>query len=62
MNVTFKWKLIGSDAFEQSFYGKDLSDAIEHWSDFWGIDMTDCEVFSFYTDAAQMQIELTNPK
>lgn len=41
-----KWKLIDSDAFEQSFEASSEAHAIERWADFWGITQSACEYFN----------------
>jgi len=58
----FKWKIKGSDLFEQSFYGRTMEDAIEHWSDFWNISMDDCEAFSFSINSSKVIFEVEHKK
>lgn len=62
MMFAFKWKLIGSDAFEQQIYGDDLADAMDTWQELWGITTADCEAFSFSMETARMVFDFVDNK
>lgn len=47
MIVSFKWKILDSDAFEQAFEGVSVTAAIKSWEEFWGLDFNSLERFSF---------------
>lgn len=57
--VTFIWKIRGSDVFEQTFRDySSVDEAFEDWKDCWGIDIADCEVFSFSEDTSPVYLKI----
>jgi hypothetical protein len=46
VDVRFKWKLIGGDAFEMSFNGfTSVESAQDAFDDFWCVKAADCDYF-----------------